>query len=429
MTSSRRLALAKFLKQERSTKGGGDSVALDVPPITPPVPIASLQTPPPSSQTPASPPSIVAVPLAVASTPAPTRPDKGKRVLVINFDNEDSGGTLVFKKRRATRVPTLSTASPGGGGSLRDDPPSATSPPPRAVQEEQDEGAESVPPPLPLREVAEASGSAPPAPAPAPSSRELLIPRPVYRELAQGFTEGMSPKDPCRGGGMPYYMGAFLAVALNWRTRARSVAKGREALRKLRQEMGALKEEKQAWGLREEAHQVSLKLAQKGKEGADAYAHEVEQAYADLLGQLTSHQIHNIGLQEAALASEVQQKKHEELSAARGQKLAKAEGTLAAKVEAFDLLQAENDRLHAEANRLQVGKEFLDKQLASKDSRIGELEREVQELTGEMPGAFDEGFQEALVQASCENPGINVSNCDPTHHVVDGKVVPLELGD
>jgi len=57
------------------------------------------------------------------------------------------------------------------------------------------------------------------------------------------------------------------------------------------------------------------------------------------------------------------------------------------------------------------------------------LEGEVQELTGEMAGAFEEGFQEALTQASCENLGINVSNCDSTHHVVDGKVMPLELDD
>ena len=46
-----------------------------------------------------------------------------------------------------------------------------------------------------------------------------------------------------------------------------------------------------------------------------------------------------------------------------------------------------------------------------------------------MADAFDEGFQEALIQASCENPDINVSNCDSTHHVVDGKVVPLDLDD
>jgi len=239
----------------------------------------------------------------------------------------------------------------------------------------------------------------------------------------------MSPENPNRGGGMPYYMGAFLAVALDWRSQAQSVAKGKEALRKLKQEMGELKKEKQAWGLREETHQASLRLAQEGKEGAEAYAHEVEQAYADLLAHLTSHQIQNISLQEVARASEMQQKKLEELYAAWGQKLAETEGALAAKVEAFDLLQAEYNRLHTEANKLQVGKEFLDKQLASKDSRIDELERENQELTNEMAGVFDEGFKEALVQASCENPGINVSNCDPTHHVVDGKVVPLELGD
>jgi len=52
---------------------------------------------------------------------------------------------------------------------------------------------------------------------------------------------------------------------------------------------------------------------------------------------------------------------------------------LAAKVEALGLLQAE-------ANRLRVEKEFLEKQLTSKDSRIAELEWEVQELTGEMAG-------------------------------------------
>jgi len=95
---------------------------------------------------------------------------------------------------------------------------------------------------------------------------------------------------------------------------------------------------------------------------------------------------------------------------------------LAAKVEALSLLQAE-------ANKLRVEKEFLDKQLTSNDARVAELEGEVQGLTGEMGGAFEEGFQEALAQASCENPDINISNCDPTHHVVDGKVVPFDLDD
>ena len=179
MAPSRRLALAKFLKKARSAKGGGDSVTLDVPPTTPSTPVASLLTPPSSPQTcqtATSPPPIAAVPLAAASTHAPARPDRGKRVLEINSDSEDSGSPLAFKKRRPARVPTLPATSPGGRNSLRDDPPSVTSPSPQAVQEEQDEGAESIPPPLTLSEAATASGFVPPAPAPAPSSRKLLLP-------------------------------------------------------------------------------------------------------------------------------------------------------------------------------------------------------------------------------------------------------------
>ena len=103
-------------------------------------------------------------------------------------------------------------------------------------------------------------------------------------------------------------MGAFLAVALKWRTQARSAIKGREALRKLRQEVGALEDEKQNWVLREEAPQSLLKLAHEGREGAEAYACELEQAHVDQLAQLTSYQIQSLGLQEAALAFEVPEK-------------------------------------------------------------------------------------------------------------------------
>jgi len=109
--------------------------------------------------------------------------------------------------------------------------------------------------------------------------------------------------------------------------------------------VGALKQEKQTWELREEAHQASLKLAQEGKEGAESYAHEIEQAYVDMLALLTSQQIQNIGLQEAARASEKQQGKLEELDAAWRQKLAEREDALGVKVEALDLLQAEANKL------------------------------------------------------------------------------------
>ena len=118
---------------------------------------------------------------------------------------------------------------------------------------------------------------------------------------------------------------------------------------------------------------ILAKTGPRGQGGAEAYARELEQAHVDQLAQLTSYQIQSIGLQEAALASEVQRKKFEELDASWRQKLSERENTLATKVEALSLLQAE-------ANKLRVEKEFLDKQLTSKDSRVAELEREVQGL-------------------------------------------------
>jgi len=93
-----------------------------------------------------------------------------------------------------------------------------------------------------------------------------------------------------------------------------------------------------------------LKLAHEGREGAEAYARELEQAHVDQLAQLTSYQIQSLGLREAALASEAQRKKFEELDAAWRQKLSERENALAAKVEALSLLQAEANKLHVEKN-------------------------------------------------------------------------------
>ena len=102
---------------------------------------------------------------------------------------------------------------------------------------------------------------------------------------------------------------------------------------------------------------------------------------------------------------------------------------MATKAKAWDLLQVDHDKLQTEVNRLRVEKEALEKQVASGDSTIEELENAKKALVDDMAGTFEEGFKEALAQAACENPGIKVSNCDPTHHVVDGRVVPLDLDD
>jgi len=119
-------------------------------------------------------------------------------------------------------------------------------------------------------------------------------------------------------------------------------------------------------------------------------------------------------------------------------------------MEKLNLLQTEHGQFQTELNRLRVEKEVLEKQLASGDSAIEELERAKKELIAEreiqdstikrlehakgkliddMADTFAVGFKEALAQAACENPGIDTSNCSPFSHIVDGKVVPLDLGE
>jgi len=52
-----------------------------------------------------------------------------------------------------------------------------------------------------------------------------------------------------------------------------------------------------------------------------------------------------------------------------------------------------------------------------------------EKLIGEAATGFADGFAEALVQAACANPGIDVSGCSPFNEVVDGKLVPLEASE
>ena len=108
--ASKRMMLAKAIKDARAAKAGASST-----PAADPNPPSTLPLPPPATteaplgssspsphspealQTPGSPLPIAAVPLAVASSPAPTPHDKGKRVLEIISDDEDSDGVAPFK--------------------------------------------------------------------------------------------------------------------------------------------------------------------------------------------------------------------------------------------------------------------------------------------------------------------------------------------
>ena len=96
------------------------------------------QTPhsPPSLQTPTSPPPIVAVPLAAASVPSAAPLDKGKRVLTVSSEDDDSNVGPAYKRRRTNWVVPSRSPTPPHGGSMRDNPPSATSPPCQSIQDE-----------------------------------------------------------------------------------------------------------------------------------------------------------------------------------------------------------------------------------------------------------------------------------------------------
>ena len=61
--------------------------------------------------------------------------------------------------------------------------------------------------------------------------------------------------------GMPFYLGAFLAVALEWRAQARNVVLQTQTLQALEIRVAALEEEKKTLGCQNEAYQATLKLA------------------------------------------------------------------------------------------------------------------------------------------------------------------------
>ena len=60
-----------------------------------------------------------------------------------------------------------------------------------------------------------------------------------FNERSPGSYSGEAKKE-----GMPYYMGAFLAIALDWRAQAKIKAIEMQTLQALKREVATLKEEK-----------------------------------------------------------------------------------------------------------------------------------------------------------------------------------------
>jgi len=302
-----------------------------------------------------------------------------------------------------------------------DDPPSATSLPPTTVQEEGGKGAESAPPPPPV----EVSAS----PAPVAAAPDLIAIPPPIMHLMRGFSGRTMPEGTDRKEGMPFYLGAFLAVALEWRAQARNVVLQAQTLQALETRVTALEEEKKTLGCQNEAFQTSLKQAQESKAEAEGQLVEALELQSDFYAREVALKVQVTSLQNIVEAYEKVQKDLKARYCKQTGAMEWMEGEMASQTQAMGLLRADYDKLQIEVNRLRVEKEALEKQVASGDAIIGELEKDKKTLIQEMAGTFEEGFQEALAQAVCTQPGIDVSSCYSTHHIVDGKVVPLEIDD
>ena len=80
---------------------------------------------------------------------------------------------------------------------------------------------------------------------------------------------------------MPFYMGAFLAVALDWRTQARNAALQTHKLQTLEAKFSALEQENENLRRQDEASQASLKLAETAKEETEKQLAEAADLQAD----------------------------------------------------------------------------------------------------------------------------------------------------
>ena len=107
---------------------------------------------------------------------------------------------------------------------------------------------------------------------------------------------------------MPFYLGAFLAVALDWRAQARNAALHTRALQALETRVATLEEEKKALGCQNETYQASLKLAQEAKEEAEKQLGEAMELQADFYAREVTLQVQITGLQGMVEAFEEVQK-------------------------------------------------------------------------------------------------------------------------
>jgi len=183
------------------------------------------------------------------------------------------------------------------------------------------------------------------------------------------------PKGSDRKEGMPFYLGAFLVVALEWRAQARNAVMQTQTLQTLETRVAALEEEKKTLGCQNEAYQATLKMAQEAKEETEKQLAEAMELQADFYTREVVLQVQTTGLQGMVEAYEEVQKDLKDRCCEQADKLERREGEMATQTKALVLLQVDHDKLQIEVSRLRAEKEALEKQVASGDATIEELEK------------------------------------------------------
>ena len=104
----------------------------------------------------------------------------------------------------------------------------------------------------------------------------------------------------------------------------------------------------------------------------------------------------------------------------------KTEVALEDKTSECSKLATENATLQAKVQELTAALSSKEQEMTTQAANFKVVKEKLNE---EAATGFADGFAEALVQAACANPDIDVSGCSPLNEVVDGKIVPLEASE
>jgi len=135
------------------------------------------------------------------------------------------------------------------------------------------------------------------SPASVAAAPDLIAIPPPIMHLMRGFSGGSMPEGSERKEGMPFYLGAFLAVALEWRAQARNAVLQTQTLQALETRVATLEEEKKILGRRNEAYQTTLKQAQEAKKEAEKQLAEAVELQVDSYTREVTLQVQVTSLQ------------------------------------------------------------------------------------------------------------------------------------